>query len=490
MNSLNLDEYLYDSYYFQYPIDIEVTSITFNSKEVKPKSIFVAIKGFKVDGNKYIDEAIDKGASLIISESLPTKSYRDVGFLIVKNARKALATLSRVLYDFPDKKLKLIGITGTDGKTTTAYITYKLLKDLKYSVGLISTTNIDTDNVLKDSPYRQSTPDANILFYLLEKCVLSGKQYVVIEATSHALSSFFSRLDGLQFDAAIITTITQEHLDFHKSQIQYLKAKLNIVDKLKDQGFFITTRNNYKLKECIDRANSLNKKTYIVENLINYKILKNNELSPLSIIFKNKIYPTSFLLPIFISNALLATLCVNILTKTSIETLLSNLNDIDFIKGRFNIIENKINRTIIVDFAHTSDAFDKLLSYLNLLNKRILILFGSGGERDVQKRYKMGKVAAKYSSHIVLSEEDPRYEDNLKIMDEIEKGIIKVNNCAKVYKVNNRVDAIKKMFEISKKDDILLFLGKGHESSIERKGIKYPYDETQTIKEVIKNIYG
>ena len=490
MNSLNLDEYLYDSYYFQYPVDIEVTSITFNSKEVKAKSIFVAIKGFKVDGNNYIDEAIKNGASLIVTETLPSMPYNDVGFLIVKDARKALSTLSRVLFEFPDKKLKLIGVTGTDGKTTTAYITYKLMKSLNYKVGLISTTNIDTDNILLASPYRQSTPEAPYLFSLLEKCVLSGMEYVVIEATSHALSSFFSRLDGLEFDATIITTITQEHLDFHKSEIQYLKAKLNILAKLKDQGFLVTTKNNNKLNSCIQRAKELNKKAYIVEDVINYKIEENNELKPLSIIYKNTIYPTSFFLPIFISNALLSTLCVHILTKTPIENLLTNLKEINYIKGRFNIIENKINRTIIVDFAHTSDAFEKLLSHLSCLNKRLVILFGSGGERDVHKRCKMGKIAAKYSSTIVLSEEDPRDEDNIKIMNDIEKGIQKINKCAKVYKVDNRKEAIYKMFEISKVNDILLFLGKGHESSIERKGVKYPYDEAKTIKEVIKNIYG
>ena len=489
MKSFDLDEYLSDSYYLQYPIDIEVTSIFFNSKLVKKNSIFVAIKGFKVDGNNYIEDAIKNGASLIVSDMLPTKNYDNVGFLIVKNARIALAKLSQKIYNFPDKKLKIIGITGTDGKTSTSFYTYSLLKELNYKVGLICTTNIDIKNTIEPSPFRQSTPDANILFQLLDQCVKNNKEYVVLEATSHALSLFFSRLADIELEASIITTITHEHIDFHKTEEEYINAKLSIIDRLKENGFLITTKNNKQFDKCINKTKEANKKYYVVEDLIKYEILNNNTLDKKIIKFEDKTYPTNINLEVFISNALLAVLCINKLTSISFDKILNKLIKVNQINGRFNFIQNNIDRTIIVDFAHTSDAFNNLFSQIKKTNKRIIALFGCGGERDLEKRYEMGKIAGLFCDIIVLSEEDPRFEDNNKIMADIEKGIINSNKEIELYKINNRYKAIEKVFEISKKNDILLFLGKGHETSIEREGIKYPYNEIQLINEVIKKLY-
>jgi UDP-N-acetylmuramoyl-L-alanyl-D-glutamate--2,6-diaminopimelate ligase len=490
MNSLDLDKYLINSYYLQYPIDIDVTSISFNSKQVKNKGIFVAIKGFSVDGNSYIAEAIQKGASLIVSDVLPNKNYDDVGFLMVDNSRVALSSLSQKLYDFPDKKLKIIAVTGTDGKTSTAFMTYQLLLKNNYSVGLISTTNIDTDNQLIASPYRQSTPDANILFALLADCVDHGKEYVVLEATSHGLSPTFSRLSNIKLDAAIITTITQEHLDFHKSTQAYIESKLNIIKMLKPNGIFITTNKNNKLERCIQRAKLLKKDYLIVEDIIAYTIKEETSLKALTINIDNKTYSTNITLPIFISNALLAILCTNKITHTPLDTLFKNLSSMPQIKGRFNIIENNIGRYIIVDFAHTSDSFLKVFEKLKQMNKRIIALFGSGGDRDTLKRKQMGEVAATFCDIIILSEEDPRFEDNNVIMNNIEEGINQINKNVQTFKIDNRIEAIAKALEISEIDDILIFLGKGHESTIERCGIKYPFDEIKTINEVIRRLYG
>jgi len=490
MDSFNLDKYLIGSYYYQYPIDIEVSSITFNSKEVIKKSIFVAIKGFNSDGNNFIDEAIKNGASLIITDTLPSKEYKDVGILIVKAPRQALSLISRRLYNYPDKQLKIIAVTGTDGKTSTSFYIYSLLKLLEFKVGLINTAYLDTTDKLIPSPYRQSTPDSNILFKLMRECADNNKEFLVLEATSHALSPFFNRLADINIDIAVISTITHEHLDFHKSEENYLQTKLSIIDILKEDGIFITTKNNNQLENCIKRAKERKKKYYIVEDEINYKTITNNQLKPIIIKYLNKEYITSIYLPIFISNLALATLCVNKITNIQIEDIFSLFHKIDQIVGRFNIIENEIDRTLIIDFAHTGDAFIKVLSDLKKLNKRIIVLFGCGGERDTSKRYEMGKIAAQYCDIIFLSEEDPRFEDNNKIMDDIERGIKDINSSLILYKISDRVKAIEKAISISKKNDIILFLGKGHETTIERKGIKYPYDEKNTINEVIKNIYG
>ena len=490
MESYNLDSYLKDSYYYQYPVDIEVESITFNSKKVKKGSIFVAIKGFKLDGNDYIDEAIKNNASIIVSEILPKKEYKNVGFLIVKDARNALSTLSQALFDFPDKKLKIIGITGTDGKTSTAFYTYNLLKQLNYKVGLISTTNIDIKNTLEISPYRQSTPDSNILFELLNQCVISNKEYVVLESTSHALSKEFNRLGTIEFIAAIITTISEEHLDFHKTHENYVNDKLSIINRLKDNGLLITTKNNLELEKTIKRATTLNKPCYILEESINFKIYKDTLKSSINLNYDNKEYKTNILSRILFNNSLLACLLINKITNITLDKILDKLVDIKEINGRFNIINNQINRLIIIDFAHTKDAFEHLFKELINENKKIISLFGCGGERDKKKRFEMGKIASKYSDIIILSEEDPRFENNENIMDDIYKGITYENNKCEVYLISNREKAIYKAFQISKENDILLFLGKGHETTIERNGIKYKYDEKLAILKTIKEIYG
>ncbi len=490
MKSFNLDSYIKDSYYYQYPIDIEVESITFNSKLVKKGSIFVAIKGFKFDGNDYIDEAIKNNATLIVTEVLPKRKYKNIGFLIVKNSRNALSYLSQALYDYPDKKLKLIGITGTDGKTSTAFYTYNLLKQLNHNVGLISTTNIDINGEMKESPFRQSTPDANILFELLHQCVIANKEYVVLESTSHALSKEFNRLASIQFDAAIITTISEEHLDFHKTHENYVSVKLSLIERLKDNGFLITTKNNLEIEKTINKALALKKDYYILEENIHYEIIKNNLLSTICLSYNNIKYKTNILSNTLCNNALLSSLLINKLTNISFEKIFIKLEKIKEIKGRFNIIENSINRTIIIDFAHTKDAFSHLYKELINENKRIITLFGCGGERDLKKRSQMGKIASRYSDIIILSEEDPRFEDNNKIMNDILQSIYQENLDKEVYLISNREEAIYKAFQISKENDILLFLGKGHETSIERNGIKYEYDELLTIKKVIKEIYG
>jgi len=489
MKSFNLDTYLVDSFYLQYPSDIEVTSINYNSKNVSKNSIFVAIKGFKVDGNDYIDEAVKNGASIIVSEILPKKTYKKVGYLIVKDARNSLSILSQVLYNFPDKKLKLIGITGTDGKTSTAFYTYKLLKQLNYNVALICTTNIDIGEKLQQSPYRQSTPDANILFSLLDKCVKNKMEYVIIEATSHALSKKFNRLAFIEFDAAIITTITSEHLDFHKTKENYIQTKLSIINRLKDNGFLISTQKNKELNNTINRAKSLDKDYYILEKEIQYNIIENDILSLISFFYNKKKYVSNIYFETLFSNALLSILTINKLLNIKIETLLEKLEFISEIKGRFNIIENSINRLIIVDFAHTSDSFEKILSYLSKSNRNIITLFGCGGERDKAKRYNMGKIAQIYSNVIILSEEDPRFEDKNIIMGDIAKGILSQKKDAKYYCINDRKLAINKALKISKENDILLFLGKGHEKSIERNGKKIFYDEIKIIKEELNKIY-
>lgn len=489
MKSYNLDTYLADSYYLQIPSNKNIKAIEFNSKLIKKNSLFVAIKGLSVDGNDYIEQAINNGATLIVSEYIPTIIKKDIGYLIVKDARYALSKLSQVFYNFADKKLKIIAVTGTDGKTSTAYFTYNLLKQTNFKVGLISTTYIDINNKLEDSPYRQSTPDANILFYLISQCTKNNIQYLVLETTSHSLSNEFNRLSDMKFDLAIITTITDEHLDFHKSRKKYIEAKLNIIKRLKDNGFLITTRNNKEIEKCISTSVYFNKHYYILEDNINYSIKRNEGLSQLSIIFNNKEYKTYIYFDIFISNFMLSILAINKLLNIDIDLLLEKAINISDIKGRFNIIENNINRTIIVDFAHTSDSFEKLLSFISTFNKRIIILFGCGGERDISKRFEMGKISAKYCSIIVLSEEDPRCEDNYKIMKDIEKGINFINKDLQYYCINDRKTAIKKVLELSNENDILLFLGKGHEKTIERNKIKYDYDEISCIGEEIQKLY-
>ncbi|MBK5200953.1 MAG: UDP-N-acetylmuramoyl-L-alanyl-D-glutamate--2,6-diaminopimelate ligase [Spirochaetaceae bacterium] len=479
-NIIKLQEYIPNSYFLEKPFSPIITSLCYDSREVEKDSVFFVFKGIHTNGYLFIDEAINKGATTIVCDSIPHSLVEGIGYLIVENTRSSFAIVSSYLWDRADKELKIIGISGTDGKSSTATYLYYFLKQFNYKVGLISTVYEDDGTGLKASTNRQSTPEANVLHKIFRTCVNNNIEYLILEATSHSLSSEMDRLNTLEFDLGIITTITSEHLELHKTIDSYIDAKCNLIRKLKDRAYFISTLDNPHLKECLQVAK--NHPIFVLKRDLNYTIKQENEFSPIKIIMNNKSYISNLLVDVFITDALLAAKAASILTNIPLEIILNNLDKLETIKGRFNIIDNPFNFTAIVDFAHTGDALYHIVKHVKPKRGKLIALFGSGGERDICKRSQMGKIASSFCDIIIITEEDPRGESNEKISSDIKSGIS--GDCI-VYDISNRNEAINKAINIAKVGDVVLFLGKGHESSIQRKNEKIPWNEKEIVQKAI-----
>jgi UDP-N-acetylmuramoyl-L-alanyl-D-glutamate--2,6-diaminopimelate ligase len=475
-----LSEKVKNSKLIQAPSITKIEGICFDSREVKHSYAFFSFRGIHTDGNLFIDKAIKSGATFIVCESLPSILIEGIGYLLVESSRSAFAIFNSYFYDRADTKLKIIGITGTDGKTSTACYLYHLLKMNGIKCGLLSTVYQDDGSSLIKSKNRQSTPEANILHSFFKDCLTNGVEYLVLESTSHSLSPQMDRLNGIEFEHCIITNITSEHLELHKNIKNYVDAKCNLIRKLKTNGTFISTLDNIHLDECLKVAKD--HKTFILKKDLHYNLIKKGCIKPLQLEVGNKVYDTNMHLDVFVSNALLACIGSSIITKKPIEESFNNIKKLMNINGRFNIVETPLPFTCIVDFAHTANAFYQIMKSVKPTNGRLIAVFGSGGERDITKRSQMGKVASTFCDIIIITEEDPRGEDPNKIAEDIKNGIDKTE----CYVIDNRIDAINKAINIASTNDVLLFLGKGHESSIQRKDSKIPWNEENVVKDELK----
>jgi UDP-N-acetylmuramoyl-L-alanyl-D-glutamate--2,6-diaminopimelate ligase len=478
-NSLDLSEKVKYSIFLQMPSIVVLEGLTFDSREVKMGYAFFSFKGIHTDGDLFIDKAIKNGSTLIVCENIPSTIVDGIGYLLVKSTRAAFAIFNSYFYDRADKKLKIIGISGTDGKTTTSCYLYHLLKMDGIKCGLLSTVYQDDGSKLIKSKNRQSTPEANILHSFFKDCVSNDVEYLILESTSHSLSPQMDRLNGIEFDHCIITNITSEHLELHKSIDNYVDAKCNLIRKLKKDGTFISTLDNIHLKECLKA--SKNHTSYILKRDVEYKLIKDTALNSYKVEVDNKLFETNLHLDVFVSNALLACIACSIITKKPLDNSLINIKHLMSIEGRFVIIESPLPFLCIVDFAHTADAFYHIMNQVKTPNGRLIVVFGSGGERDITKREQMGKVASTFCDIIIITEEDPRGESNVKIASDIKRGI----DNAECFIIDSRVDAINKAVDIARKNDILLFLGKGHESSIQRKSEKIDWNEECVVRSAL-----
>jgi UDP-N-acetylmuramoyl-L-alanyl-D-glutamate--2,6-diaminopimelate ligase len=474
-NCLILSKKIKDSKFLQLPSIETLKGLTFDSREVKIGYAFFSFQGIHTNGDLFIDNAIEKGATLIVCETSPLTLVEGIGYLIVKSSRTAFAIFNSYFYDRADKKLKIIGISGTDGKTTTSCYLYNLLKMNKIKCGLLSTVYQDDGSKLVKSKNRQSTPEANTLHSFFSDCISNNVEYVILEATSHSLSPQMDRLNNIKFDHCIITNITSEHLELHKSIENYVDAKCNLIRKLKQNGTFISTLDNIHLAECLKAAKD--HKTFILKKDLEYKLIKDSGLKSFKVEVADKIYNTNLHLDVFVSNALLACIACSIITKTPLDNSLKDIQNLMSINGRFDIIKSSLPFTCIVDFAHTADALYHIMSSVKPTGARLIAVFGSGGERDIIKRKQMGRVASTFCDIIIITEEDPRGESNLKIASDIKVGI----DSTKCYIIDDRLSAINKAIDIAKKNDILLFLGKGHESSIQRRFEQIPWNEASAV---------
>lgn len=464
--------------------DFEVKGLAYDSRKVKDGYIFFAIKGLKDDGNKYVNDALSNGASMVVTEeNLNTEA--DV--LKVPQIRKVMAAMSSIYYGNPSEKLKLIGVTGTNGKTTTTYLINQLLKSKGYKSGLIGTINYQIGEQKFESSL--TTPDSIELNQILSQMVDAGMNYCVMEVSSIALE--MDRVHGLNFDTALFTNLTSEHLDFHINMENYFNAKKILFDSLSDDSFAITNADDPFGHKILSDCHA-KKSSYSVKNESDLKAY-NERLSLAGIQFDVNWNGKEYLLKSHLSGRfniynILASVSAVSNYEVDIPTIQKELLNFDGVPGRFTKIKLPNGAIAVVDYSHTSDslknAIESAIEILNEENRnsRVITIFGCGGNKDKTKRPVMGNIATSLSDYAIITSDNPRFEDPYEIIDEIIGGIEKKSN----YEViENREEAIRKGIEMSGEGDIVLICGKGHETYQEVKGARTHFDDKEIVEKYL-----
>jgi UDP-N-acetylmuramoyl-L-alanyl-D-glutamate--2,6-diaminopimelate ligase len=462
-------------------LDCLVEKIAFDSREVSPKTLFVATKGTQTDGHNFIKMAIEQGAVAIICEELPSNLENGITYLQVKNSAEALGIVASNFYDNPSKRLKLVGITGTNGKTTTVSLLFELFRRFGYNVGLLSTIqNQINEEVI---PSTHTTPNPIELNRLLAQMVAQKCTHVFMEVSSHALVQ--GRVAGLDFKGGAFTNISHDHLDYHQTFMEYIKAKKLFFDNLSKSAFALVNKDDKRglvmLEHCKAKAY-----TFALKRMADFKakIVENSFEALLLTIDKQELWCR--LIGEFNAYNLLTVYGVAILLGEEKEAVLVELSALGGAAGRFERI-NQNNKFGIVDYAHTPDALENVLTTIQKIRhdgQKIITVVGCGGNRDTQKRPKMAKIAAKYSDKVILTSDNPRNENPESIIEEMYVGL-DILDLKKTIKITDRKEAIHTACLLGQSKDIILVAGKGHEPYQEIEGKRYPFDDREMIREFL-----
>ncbi|MDD4148642.1 MAG: UDP-N-acetylmuramoyl-L-alanyl-D-glutamate--2,6-diaminopimelate ligase [Bacteroidales bacterium] len=457
----------------------------FDSRKVKKDDIFFAIKGSLNDGHGFIEKAISNGANVIVCEEFPKELNSSISYIKVSSSSEALGIIASEYYDNPSNKIKLIGITGTNGKTTIATSLYNLSKFLGYKAGLISTIRILIDEENIDATH--TTPDQITINNYLNKMSEKGCEYCFMEVSSH--STVQNRIFGLNFYGGVFTNITHDHLDFHKTFAEYIKAKQKFFDLLPKSAYSLTNDDDKNGKIIVQNTKA-RKFSYSLNSISNYKakIIESHFDSTLLNIQQHEIW-TSFV-GRFNAYNLLAVYGTAILSGMKEEDILTGLSILQPVEGRFETLKSASGISAIVDYAHTPDAVKNVLSTIaDILNKRgqIITVIGAGGDRDTSKRPEMAKIAVEMSDKVILTSDNPRTEDPEKILEDMQKGV-DVANKRKTLKITDRTEAIRTACMMAKPGDVILVAGKGHEKYQEINGVRHHFDDKEILLETFKEI--
>ncbi|NPD84572.1 UDP-N-acetylmuramoyl-L-alanyl-D-glutamate--2,6-diaminopimelate ligase [Lentimicrobium sp. L6] len=463
-------------------LETRVSSLEFDSRKVITDSLFIATKGTQVDGHNYIFKAIELGAIAIVCEEIPEEKSEDVIYIKVENSQKALGLLASKWFNEPSSQLKLIGVTGTNGKTTIATLLHKLFSQLGYYCGLLSTI----ENKIGEQiiPSTHTTPDAIALNALLAEMVEKGCGYCFMEVSSHALDQ--GRTAGLDFDGAIFTNLSHDHLDYHIDFASYIKAKKSFFDHLKKSAFAITNEDDRNGMVILQNCKAI-KKTYSLRTLgdFNARIIE-NQINGLNLIIDGQ--DVWFRLTgEFNAYNLLAIYGTAIMLDQDKDEVLSQMSTISSANGRFDLMISPSGITAIVDYAHTPDALENVLKTIqdiNTDNGKVFTVVGAGGNRDKTKRPEMAKIGAQYSQQLILTSDNPRFENPEDIIMDMKAGL-NPSELRKTLAITNREEAIKTAFAMAQTKDIILIAGKGHETYQETNGKRQHFDD----KEVINNLF-
>ena len=464
--------------------DIAVSSIAIDSRKVIKGTAFVAIKGVAQDGHDYISKAIELGAKVIVCENMPALLSDGVTYIKVANTQEAVAYMAHQFYDAPSTKIKLVGVTGTNGKTTIATLLFKLFSSLGYTCGLVSTVqNQIGDQII---PATHTTPDAVSLNELLNTMVNAGCTHVFMECSSHAVHQH--RITGLVFTGALFSNITHDHLDYHKTFEAYIAAKKGFFDALPSTAFAITNSDD-KRGEVMLQNTKAKKLNYGLKSSANYKgkILE-NALTGL-VMLVNEIEVHFRLIGEFNAYNLLAVYGAAINLGIESSVALTNLSMLAGAEGRFDYIISDKQVIGIIDYAHTPDALENVLATIKKLRKgyeRVITVVGCGGDRDKTKRPIMAQTACDLSDRVILTSDNPRTEDPAEIIADMEAGL---NTAAKrkYISILDRKEAIKAAVEFAKPEDIVLVAGKGHEKYQDINGVKHPFDDKAILLAFFNN---
>ncbi len=467
--------------------NIPVRKIIFDSRKVIPKSLFVAVKGTQADGHSYINQAIEKGAVAIICEKLPENLIEGKAYVVVKNSAETLGKVASAFYNDPSTKIKLVGITGTNGKTTTVTLLYNLVRKLGFKAGLLSTVRNYIDDKVIEATH--TTPDAVQINRLLDKMVQSGCNYCFIEVSSHAVDQ--NRIAGLEFAGAVFTNITHDHLDYHKTFADYIKAKKKFFDGLKPGSFALINVDD-KNGHIMTQNTNAKIKTYGIKTAADFKakIIENHFEGSLLRIDNTDVW-TYFVGTFNAYNLLSAYAAASMLGLSKPETL-TTLSQMKPVEGRFETFRSQHGITAIVDYAHTPDALVNVLNAINQIRKNeqdLITVVGAGGNRDKTKRPEMAKIAATNSSKVILTSDNPRTEDPNSIIEDMKSGLENEDR-KKTIAISDRKEAIRTACLMAKKDDIILIAGKGHETYQEVNGVKHHFDDREIIKQTFNEIYN
>lgn len=460
-------------------LDIAIEKIEFDSRRADATSLFFAIKGTMTDGHKFLPQVIENGCQVLVVQELPEFELKNCTVILVKDSLRALALASANFYDNPSRKLKLVGVTGTNGKTTTATLLHRAFSNLGFACGLLSTVVNKIGQV--EIPSTHTTPDPVQLNKLLADMVNSGCEFVFMEVSSHAIHQ--ERIGGLHFAGAIFSNITHDHLDYHKTFSEYIKVKKRFFDELDSTAFALTN--------CDDKnglimfQNSKAKKfTYALKSPADFKVkVLENQFSGMLLQINGKEVWTK-LIGEFNAYNVLAVYATGILLNQDEQELLQVISSLDSVSGRFQYLKSKTGITAIVDYAHTPDALENVLSTIASIRNRdekVITIVGCGGDRDSAKRPEMARIACEMSNQVILTSDNPRTEDPQAILNQMMEGV-PVEKLGNTLSISDRAQAIKTAVAMAQPNDIILIAGKGHEKYQEIQGVKYDFDDFEVTK--------
>lgn len=462
---------------------LEVSELVFDSRKVTENSLYIAIRGTVVDGHSFIAASVEKGAKAIVCEEFPKHQDENVTYVKVKDSSRALGHLASNFYGNPSEKLKLIGVTGTNGKTSVSTLLFDVFKNLGYDSALLSTVEIRiADQVI---PATHTTPDIITINKILAQAVEEGCEFAFMEVSSHGIAQ--NRIEGLHFKIAGFTNLTHDHLDYHKTFDEYLKTKKRFFDELDHTAIAITNVDDKNGNVMLQNTKA-SKKSYAMKTMADYHgRLLEADFNGMLLNFNGKEFWTTLTGKFNVYNLLLV---FGIASELGFEQeeILQAISQLKRVSGRFETFKSDGGIFFIVDYAHTPDALENILDSINDIrtkNERLITVFGCGGDRDHAKRPEMGNIATKKSTLAILTSDNPRTEDPAAIIKEIEAGV-EPQNFSKYTSIPDRKEAIKMAIKFAEPKDIVLVAGKGHENYQEINGVKHHFDDKETINELWK----